>query len=135
MGRAIAGRPFFERRATADRGNHCTRDDRTDARHGHDPSATVITFCQRLDLISRGFDALIALPPVTGELSDDADHAGRENVCPLGWVGGQRLAKETQSVPADNATRQKKAAYLIDGDSAMQRSGLEFPIKRWLSLP
>jgi hypothetical protein len=44
--------PFCECRATADRRDHRTRDDRADARYGHDPSTTVITFGQRLDLIS-----------------------------------------------------------------------------------
>src|ERR1700722_2810843 len=34
--------------ATADRCNHRTRDDRADARHGHDPSTTAITLCQSL---------------------------------------------------------------------------------------
>src|SRR6266513_1486073 len=67
--------PFGECRAAADRCNHCTRDDWTDARHGHDPSTTVITFCQRLDLISHEFNSLIELAPVTGEISNDAYHA------------------------------------------------------------
>jgi hypothetical protein len=54
--------------ATADRRNHCTRNDRADSRYGHHPSTTVITFCQRLDLIGHGFNALIELPPVTGKI-------------------------------------------------------------------
>src|SRR4029077_163355 len=37
--------PSGECRTVADRRNHRTRDDRTDAWHGHDPSTTVITFC------------------------------------------------------------------------------------------
>jgi hypothetical protein len=45
------------------------------ARHGHDPSTAVITFCQRLDLIGHGFNSLIELSPVTGKISDDAYHA------------------------------------------------------------
>jgi ABC-type uncharacterized transport system ATPase subunit len=67
--------PSRERRATADRGNHRTRDDWADAGHGHDPSATVITFCQRLDLVGYRCNSLIEPPPITGKISDDADDA------------------------------------------------------------
>src|ERR1700722_14871087 len=45
--------------ATADRCNHRTRDDRADARHGHDPSTTAITLCQSLDLVGHGFNSYI----------------------------------------------------------------------------
>src|SRR6266566_4855692 len=61
--------PFRECRATTDRGNHRTRNDRANARHGHDPSTTVITFCQRLDLIGHGFNSPIELPPVAGKIA------------------------------------------------------------------
>ena len=52
-----------------------TRDDRADARHGHDPSTTAITLCQSLDLVGHGFNSFIELPPVTGKISNDAYHA------------------------------------------------------------
>ena len=45
-----------ECRAATDRCNHRARDDRTDARHDHDSSMTIIIFCQRLDLI--GHDSI-----------------------------------------------------------------------------
>jgi hypothetical protein len=47
----------------------------TDARHGHHPSTTVVTFRQHLDLIGHGFNSLVELPPVANEITDDADHA------------------------------------------------------------
>jgi len=75
---------------------------------------TVITLRQRLDLIGHRFNSLIELPPVTGKISDDAYHPWRENVCALGQDVGQRLAKEAQSLPDDDAALQKKAANLVD---------------------
>src|SRR5208282_1137971 len=91
---------------TADRRHHRTRNDRADSRYRHDPSTIVVAFCQRLDLIGHGFNALIELPPITGKISDDAYHAGRKNIRPLGQDVGQTLAKETQSLPDDNPTLQ-----------------------------
>jgi hypothetical protein len=52
--------------------NHRTRDDRADARQGHDPSPTAITLCQGLDLVGHDFNSFIGLPPVTGKIGNDA---------------------------------------------------------------
>src|SRR5262245_21467753 len=41
---------FREHILSADRGRHSTRDDRTNARHGHQPFAAPILACYRFDL-------------------------------------------------------------------------------------
>src|ERR671935_2982946 len=58
---------FRERISSADRGHHRTRDDRPNARHGHQPLAALILPRQRLDLAGESLHALIDPAPVTGQ--------------------------------------------------------------------
>jgi ABC transporter substrate binding protein len=108
------------------RSHHRTRDEWADARHGHHPSTTVVTFRQRLDLIGHGFNSLIELPPVADKIIDDAYHAWRKNIRPLGQNVRPQMAKEMQSLPDDDAALQEKAANLIDhcGPFAVQRPSI-----------
>src|SRR5262245_51076108 len=66
---------FREGIAGADCGHHRARDNRANARHRHQPLATLVLTSQPLDLAGEAFDALIEVAPVSRQVLDDVQHA------------------------------------------------------------
>jgi hypothetical protein len=75
---------FQEHVSSADRGDHCTCDDRPDAGHAHQPLACRILLDQRGDLAGDALDALVEAAPVTAEVLDNPQHPRRQHIGALG---------------------------------------------------
>src|SRR5262249_20826074 len=81
------------------------------------------------DLIGHGFNSLVEPPPVIGKISDDACHAWRKNVGPLGQDVRQLLAKKPESLPDHDAAFQKKATNLIDHRGSLTDEARPHPMQ------
>src|SRR4029434_2302283 len=68
---------LVERIPGADRRHHRAGGNRTDPRHTHQPLATGILACQRIDLARQALDPLIQAPTVAGQTRYEVDHARR----------------------------------------------------------
>ena len=66
----------------------------------------------------------------TGKISDDACHAWRKNVGPLGQDVRQLLAKKAESLPDHYAAFQKKATNLIDHRGSLADEARPHPMQR-----
>src|SRR5262249_30427320 len=68
---------LVERIPGADRRHHRAGGNRTDPRHTHQPLATSILACQRIDLSRHALDPLIQPPPIAGQTLYEVDHSRR----------------------------------------------------------
>ena len=64
---AAKSRPFGKSDTIGDGGHHRTRDERANAGHGHQISATLAPMCQLFDLVGNAFDSIIKAPPIGAE--------------------------------------------------------------------
>jgi len=67
--------------------------------------------------------------PVTAEVLDNPQHAGRENIAAFGQDGWQLDTQEAQSLPYRNAALQQEGADLVDDGSALADQALTYAVQ------
>jgi hypothetical protein len=92
----------------------CARDERANARNGHQLAATFAPMCQLFDLLGNMFDALIETTPITAEILDGPDHTGRQYINALSQDLRELVTQETKPLADYNVALQEETADLID---------------------
>src|SRR5439155_2207605 len=105
---------LLEAGAIADRRHHGTRDDRPDARHGHQALATLILLRQRFDLGRHAPNALVQPTPVLRKIGNNANHSWRERASLRAQDLRQCLAQGHYALPHNDAAFDEEAADLVD---------------------
>jgi hypothetical protein len=85
---------------------------------------------QRFDFIRQTLDALIRPAPVSGQVLDDAQHAGREHISARRQDARQLGPQETQPLPHRDAALQQEGTDLIDNAGALADKSLAHPVER-----
>jgi hypothetical protein len=85
---------------------------------------------QRPDLAGESLDARIEPAPVSCQVLDDAQHAGREDISARRQDAWQLGAQETQPLPHRDASLQQEGADLIDDAGTLTDQPLAHTVER-----
>src|ERR1700722_16865321 len=122
--------PSCKGSSVADRSYHCACNDWPDARTRHQVPAAPVTARQGLELIRHIFDSLIEMRPVAGEVLNNPDHTGRQDVGTCSQNVWKLMSQEAKSLPHSYATLKKKTAGLVDDSRAIADEARPNPMER-----
>jgi hypothetical protein len=100
--------------SVADAGHHGAGDDWSNSWHTHEALAGLIGRDKGFDLTGDSIDTLIQMMPVLHQASDQAHHAGREDVGALGENVRQGLPQRSEPLSHRNSALQQEGADLVD---------------------
>jgi hypothetical protein len=121
---------FREYLSSADRGYHCARDDRANARHCHQPLAGLILMGDCFGLARQTLDTLIQPTPVFRQPLDDAQHTRREYIRTYRQDTRQLGPQGTRALPHGDAPLQQERTDLIDDAGTLTDQSIADAVQR-----